>query len=167
MTQPLPPAELTDRYRAELGAAGDLIAVVRGAAGQLDRALSGRLPSLPDIRAAVERIERALAAWDAQPDGATVEQHQTRAIVEAAKYEYGARYCMEGDCDHAAEADDNAPDGAPCPLIETRYATAAQILAVDLLLTSNDGEPLDDAEEIPVGEIRRALGEARTAEVKP
>ncbi|MEV5211391.1 hypothetical protein AB0K35_28345 [Micromonospora sp. NPDC053740] len=83
------------------------------------------------------------------------------AIADAARYEYGARPCMEGDCDHAYEADDNAPDDSACPLIETRHATAAELLAVELLLTSTDGDLLDDAEEIPVGEIRRALGEAR------
>lgn len=85
------------------------------------------------------------------------------AIVKAAEYQCGARPCMEGDCDHAYEADDNAPDNAPCPLIVTRHATAAEILAVELLLMSSDGDPLDDAEEIPVGEIRRVMGEARTA----
>lgn len=84
------------------------------------------------------------------------------AIVQAAEYEYGARPCMEGDCDHAYEADDNAPDNAPCPLIVTRHATAAEILAVELLLISTDGDPLDDGEEIPVGEVRRVMGEART-----
>ena len=31
----------------------------------------------------------------------------------------------------------------------------------DALLMSTDGDPLDDAEEIRVGEIRRVLGEAR------
>lgn len=105
---------------------------------------------------ALKTLSLAYADLKADNDG-------LREIVKAAEYQYGARPCMEGDCDHAHEADDNAPEGAACPLIETRHVTAAEILAVDLLLMSSDGDPLDDAEEIPVGEIRRVMGEARTA----
>ncbi|TBL44278.1 hypothetical protein EYA84_02215 [Verrucosispora sp. SN26_14.1] len=83
-------------------------------------------------------------------------------IAEAARYVVGDRRCVEGDCDHAGEVDDNAADDAPCPLVETRYATAAELLAVISLLMSTDGDELGDDEEIPVGEIRRVLAEAVT-----
>ncbi|MFJ1539347.1 hypothetical protein ACIODS_12460 [Micromonospora chalcea] len=84
------------------------------------------------------------------------ERHRLQQIVNAAAYEVGDMLCLDGECDH--EIDD---DAAPCPFAETRHATAAELLAVESLLVSSDGDDLDDAEEIPVGEIRRVLGEAR------
>ncbi|MCG5464174.1 hypothetical protein MED01_002339 [Micromonospora sp. MED01] len=84
-----------------------------------------------------------------------------RKIVKAAEYQYGDLFCINGECDHAAELDDDAPEDAPCPLVEIRYATGAEITAITPLLMSADGDQLDDGDEIPVGEIRRVLGEAR------
>ncbi|MEU7980498.1 hypothetical protein AB0B63_18440 [Micromonospora sp. NPDC049081] len=56
------------------------------------------------------------------------------AIAKAARYEEGAGPCMDGECEHAAEDDENAPEDATCPLIVTRYATADDAIERDNLL---------------------------------
>ena len=102
-----------------------------------------------DLRAEVDRLRvevsrlRGYNTW-------------SRAVAEAAEYKYGDMLCLEGECEHIDE-------DVPCQMVETRYATAAELLAVQSLLMSTDMVPLGDDEEIPVGEIRRVLAEALEA----
>ncbi len=53
-----------------------------------------------------------------------------RAIGDAAEYRYGTGSCHLGECDHVEE---DAPEDAPCPLVETRYATAEDVVERDIL----------------------------------
>lgn len=52
------------------------------------------------------------------------------------------------------------PDGWNAAADEQRDDARAQLRAVQSLLEDTDGIPLTDEEEIPVGEIRRMIGEA-------
>lgn len=77
-------------------------------------------------RRRVTELERLVAEL-------TTEVDRYRPIVEAARYSYGAGPCMDGECDHASEDDDNATEATPCPLVETGYATADDAIERDEL----------------------------------
>ncbi|MBQ1064510.1 hypothetical protein [Micromonospora sp. C41] len=109
-----------------------------------------------DLANRLHRAEQEIASHNKAVTHWAGQVHQLQQIANAAAYEVADGLCLDGECDHEIE-DENAP----CPFVETRHATAAELLAVKALLMSSDGDPLDDGDEIPVGEIRRVLGEAR------
>ncbi|MFI6228594.1 hypothetical protein ACIBCR_14935 [Micromonospora echinospora] len=90
-------------------------------------ALIAVLPIHPDDEPDLVRADGALIARSRTDLPALLD------IAEAARYVVGAQPCVEGECEHAQEADENAPDDTPCPLLETRYATAGDAIERDEL----------------------------------
>ncbi|MEU6206390.1 hypothetical protein ABZ814_22730 [Micromonospora musae] len=148
----------TERLNAELEQTRAALTASRTQAATLANEVGALTSTNARLLATVDNLENRLADRAEEVAALKAELERMRAVVEAAKYEYGDMWCLDGECDHEISSDD-----APCPMVETRYATADEILAVKALLMSTDGDALDDDDEIPVGEIRRVLGEAREA----